>query len=402
MPATINKPITATPVKTTTINPSPGRLETPVVNKPREQIQAPGFPGGSTFIPPKDLRGGTPDDTIGGGAGVVDGLTGRYDGEEVTAFNERVENPTFLNPRKPVEGQVLAYAQSNGFTSAEVAQLDAVITAGGPAVATLMGALLERDPGALSETDANGATLLSNLERLAENPVHANAAGDTDTAEVLEGVLRDIVNPNRIHQGDAPTCTATSVQFELVADEPAEYARIMADLVTNGQSKLRNGGVFTLEAGETAARDGRSVSQTIFQNAAMELGNGADDDYDPFKRQSVNNKDGSTHQGLFPAEQTQLLRQVFGVNYESSKLRNAKDGGKFLEKIRDYDARGAENRPIILHIDQGPYNHAVTLDSVRDGKVFYRDPYGVLRSMPEEVFPHVVHWVNAPRDLNVI
>ena len=73
-----------------------------------------------------------------------------------------------------------------------------------------------------------------------------------------------------------------------------------------------------------------------------------------------------------------------------------------VEELRSYDARSAQNRPIILQIDQGDFNHAVTFERVADKKVFFRDPYGELRSMPEDQFKTFVVGMNAPKDANII
>ncbi|MGV3621788.1 MAG: hypothetical protein ACO1OB_13270 [Archangium sp.] len=426
-------PVTTRPVTTPTVPTRPNTTPTtPVAN--------PGYSNNSTFTPVRTInttRGSVPDDSIGrnkktgisvpddsigrsqGKKGSVeddsigqfvaarDALVGRNDTADSIALRdaifERLETPSFLNGSEAVASQVTNFAKSQRLSSTEQSQLATVLKGANAEVATLVGAVLEKVPKALSNVDSKGNTLLSNLARLASEPLNAKASGDTSRSEVLASVLRDIANPNRIDQGDAPTCTVTSMQFELVADEPSEYARLMADLTgPAGKAKMRNGGELTLEAGETGALDQRSVSQTIFQNAAMEYGNGQDSKFDPFAQKSVNQKTGAEQRGLKPAQQTQVLRQLFGVNYESKQFLTEADGAKALEKLRDYSARGAQNRPIVLQIDQGDFNHAVTLDSVKDGRVLFRDPYGVLRSMPEDNFAKYVVAMNAPRDLNVI
>ena len=86
---------------------------------------------------------------------------------------------------------------------------------------------------------------------------------------------------------------------------------------------------------------------------------------------------------------------------EFTRLSEA-EGAKALENLRGYDTRGAQNRPIILQLDQGDFNHAVTFERIQDARVFFRDPYGVLRSMPEQQFPRFVMAINAPRDLNIV
>ncbi|PZR08239.1 MAG: hypothetical protein DI536_25370 [Archangium gephyra] len=438
-------PITTRPVA----NPVPTRpnvttlpTNTPVVN--------PGYSTNSTFTTPKvnTTRGSVPDDSIGRskkgsvaddtigrkkGTSVPDDTIGRKKGTSVpddtigqlatddvrdalvgrddtadslalrNAIFERLETPSFLSGSTSAAAQVAAFAKTQGLSAAQQQQLGTILKGASTEVATLMGAVLEKVPRALSNVDSKGNTLLSNLARLATEPLNAKASGDTTRSEVLASVLRDIANPNRIDQGDAPTCTVTSMQFELVADEPSEYARLMADLTgPAGKAKMRGGGELVLDAGEAGARDLRSASQTIFQNAAMEYGNGRDAEFDPYAQKSVNQKTGAEQRGLKPAQQTQVLRQLFGVNYESKQFLTEADGAKALEKIRNYSARGAQNRPVVLQIDQGDFNHAVTLDSVKNERVYFRDPYGVLRSMPENQFAKHVVAMNAPRDLNVI
>jgi hypothetical protein len=268
----------------------------------------------------------------------------------------------------------------------------------------LLGAALEKSPRLFSDRDSRGGSLLSNLARLAQQPLNAKLAGDTTTESVLRGVLRDVVNPNRIDQGTAPTCTVTSMQFELVADEPAEYARLMADLCgPAGKATMRGGGELKIESGDAAAlaRDWRSASQTIFQTAAMEYANGRFLDFDPVAGKSVDTRTGEEQRGIKPSQQANLLTRLFGVQYSTDNLKDEKEGAKVLETLRGFDARGAQNRPVILHIDQGDYNHAVTLERITGGRVQFRDPYGVLRSMPEELFPKVVMAVQRPVDTKI-
>ncbi len=404
------KPTVTTPVRPD-LQPVPAR---PVAVPP-------GYSNNSTFVTPKNVtttRGGTTDDGVGkrikfssldlaNEDPVRNALVGREDTADSLALRnaifERLETPSFLSGAGSTAAQVTNFSKSLKLSKTQQEQLGQVLKGASNEVASLVGAVLEKVPKALTDVDSKGNTLLSNLARLATEPLNPKAASDTTRSEVLEGVLRDIANPNRIDQGDAPTCTVTSMQFELVADEPAEYARLMADLTgPNGKAKMRGGGELVLEAGETGARDGRSVSHTIFQNAAMEYGNGRDSQFDPYAQKSVNQKTGAEQRGLKPAQQTQVLRQLFGVNYESKQFLTEADGAKALEKLRTYTARGEQNRPIVLQIDQGDVNHAVTLDSVKNERVYFRDPYGVLRSMPEAHFAKYVVAMNAPRDLNVI
>lgn len=355
----------------------------------------------------RTAKKGVIDDGVG--QAELDSMVGRNDTPDSLALRnalfQRLETPTFLKGAATIPAQVATFAKSLGLSKTQQGQVDTVLRGASKDVASLVGALLEKHRDVLENADSKGQTMLANLARMAQQPLNPNAASDTNKDELLTSVLRDIVNPNRIDQGDAPTCTVTSMQFELVADQPAEYARLMADLTgPDGRAKMMGGSDLELQPGDAGAgaRDKRSVSDALFQTAAMEFGNGRDAQFDPYAGKSVNATTGAEQRGLKPAQQTQVLRQLFGVNYESKNFMNEAEGAKALEKLRTYDARKNQNRPIILQIDQGDFNHAVSLERVNEGRVFFRDPYGVLRSMSEAQFPKFIMAINAPRDLNIV
>jgi hypothetical protein len=120
-------------------------------------------------------------------------------------------------------------------------------------------------------------------------------------------------------------------------------------------------------------------------------------EFDPVAGKSTNQATGAEQRGLKPLQQTTMLRNLFGVRYSTETFYDPKQGAKALETLRGFDAKGSQNRPIILDIDQGAINHAVTLEKVVDGRVQFRDPYGVLRSMPEELFPKYVVAMHVPQ-----
>ena len=266
-------------------------------------------------------------------------------------------------------------------------QLVSVMSEAGEEGLKNLAALIETRPHALTETDSQGGTLLSSLSQIASQPLNASLASQTSREELLGSTLREIVNPNRIDQGTATTCTVTSMQFELVSDNPAEYARLMANLTgPAGKTVMLGGGTLRLNAddGLVAARDDRAPSSAIFQSAAMEYANGRDD-FDPLKQQSTKYDGSKIYMGLHPDQQSRMLTQLFGVKYGTDTLFSEAEGAKALLKLRGFDATANENenRPVLLDLDQGDVNHAVTLERIADGQVFFRDPYGELRSMSE-------------------
>lgn len=294
-----------------------------------------------------------------------------------------------------------AFAAMNDVEKGHLAQ---VLSRVDDAGLKLLGSMVERAPEALKELDSSGRSLLSNLATLSSQPLHASLAGHTTTEELLSGVLQDVMNPNRIDQGSATTCTVASMQFELVADEPAEYARLMAGLSgPKGAVKMQGGGDLRLGPGDAdaRARNGRSASQTLFQSAAMEYANGRFSNYDPVLGVSINERSGEERLGLKPDNQQALLEKLFGVKYSIDRLFTETEGAKALGKLEGWDARGFRNRPIIVDIDQGKFNHAVTLEAVTKERVTFRDPYGVLRSMPASTFPKVAVAIHLPTDVKL-
>lgn len=294
-----------------------------------------------------------------------------------------------------------AFSSMSGTEKAQVAQVLARLDEAGLRV---LGSMVERAPEALKDVDSAGNTLLSNLATLASQPLHASLVGHTTTEELLTGVLTDAMNPNRVDQGTATTCTVASMQFELVADEPAEYARLMAGLAgPKGVAKMQGGGDLRLGPGDAdaRARDGRSASQTLFQSAAMEYANGRFSNYDPVLGVSINERTGEERLGLKPDNQQALLEKLFGVKYSIDRLFSEAEGAKALGSLQGWDARGFRNRPIIVDIDQGKFNHAVTLEAVTKERVTFRDPYGVLRSMPASMFPRVAVAIHLPTDVKL-
>ncbi|MFO0594227.1 MAG: hypothetical protein U0228_02955 [Myxococcaceae bacterium] len=366
---------------------------------------------------------GTADDTIGRKKGTADdtignqptfeearaALAGRSNSADAvalrSAINQSLETPNFLKSGSgSITSRVFDFAkQTMKLSATQVGQLTTALKGASDSAAKLIGALVEKAPEALTNTDSKGQTLLSNLARFQSQQLNPKLAGDTTKDELFTSMLRDMVNPNRIDQGDAPTCTVTSMQFELVADQPSEYARLLTDLSgPQGRAKMMGGSELQLQDGDGAVRDERSISQTLFQTATMEFGNGRNLDFDPSQRGSVDSSGKLVQHGLHPEQQTQVLRQLFGVNYRSELFQTEAEGSKALERLKKYDVSANQNRPVILSIDQGNFNHAVTYQGVNQGRVYFRDPYGELKSMPEDQFKTFVVGMNAPKDANII
>ncbi len=270
-----------------------------------------------------------------------------------------------------------------------------------------LGAIVEQSPQALLSKDSKGGTLIDNLAVLAKEPLSAVMVADQAAEKLLAGMLHDLANPNSIDQGSAGTCTTASLQYELVSEAPAEYARLLAGLATKGSVTMKGGDKLSLPThlerffynSARADRVGRTHSESLFQATAMEYANGAET-YRPIANDSVNAK-GVTRPGLRAHEQQKLASQLFGVTYESKQFPTEADAQAALTKLRGFDSKRHVNRAVILSLDAGPakpgpngearrVRHAVSLEKIEGGRVFFRDPHGSLRSFPEENFARSV------------
>ncbi len=273
-----------------------------------------------------------------------------------------------------------------------LSKLVAVMDAGDERGLRLLARLVETKPEALTSKDAKGATLLSNLALLATQPMSAPLyAKGLSRDRLVQDVLRDVTNPDHIEQGTAPTCTVTSMQFELARDNPAEYTRLLAGLCgPSGTSAMKGGGHLGLERSYIlpGRDDDRAVSEVLFQSAAMEFANGTDEFLG--QRGTSVRDNGSQYKGLYPSQQRRLLENLFGVSYTTDTLDTPARMNAVLSRLKPYVAEGT-NRPVLLEIDEGSFNHVVTYERMRGNVITYRDPYGRLGTMTESSFRlHVV------------
>ena len=302
--------------------------------------------------------------------------------------------PTVSRPEsrsaKVVEN-VVASSLWKSLSASDKTSLAKVMSSAGEKGLVALGALLEGTPEAAKFADRDGKSMFANLAELASEPLNAALYAGTTKQKVLDETLLQIANPDRVEQGNAPTCTVTSMQFELARDDAAEFVRLMVGLTgPKGAVEMRGGGDLKLEPETLAQMSKRTSAQAIFQTAAMEYGNGADD-FTVKKGVSHDDKGvKDDYPGLLPYQQTVMLRQLFGVRYETKSLPTESSRAKALNELKSYATVG-QNRPVLLEIDQGNFNHAVTYEMQKNDRVYFRDPYGQVRSMPEAAFiKHVV------------
>jgi hypothetical protein len=265
---------------------------------------------------------------------------------------------------RPAAQKVLASSSFQALPSAQRESLIDVMAKGGPRASEGLAHMIkDKRLAVLQAADGQGTTVLAHLDRMAASK-HPSIAGD---------VLADLARPREVQQGFAPTCTATSMQYEMVKERPGEYARLMAGLASDGRVTMAGGGVLAVDVDKAMRasdqkRDFRSDSEAVFQSAVMEYANGGAS-YDLGKQLSVDGN--KTYRGLFPEQIRQMTGQLFGSRYETLQVLNDDMARAELAVI---SSRERPNRPVLFDINMGSYNHNVSLESVTDKKVFFRDP----------------------------
>ncbi len=259
-------------------------------------------------------------------------------------------------------------------------------------------------PALIQQKDSRGQTLLDNLSQLATAPLSPQLAlrGVTQ-AQLLDAALSEVVQPSRINQSVYGTCTVTTMQYDLARRQPSEYVRLVAGIAGfDEHARMRGGGLLTLQPEyfdkptrplpllknlgprqlqppqTKAQRDGRSLSEALFQSAAIEYANGHDD-YDAQNDLSLPAGGGKPYAGLGPG-QLDLLRQLHGVQYVELRPNKALSPGDVLAHLQRRS--GKAGHPVVVGMDIGDLArgehgfHAFSFVAVKGGRVYLRNPWG--------------------------
>lgn len=265
----------------------------------------------------------------------------------------------------------------------------------------------------LHDLDAHGRTLLQDMATLASRKPNASFAARPETdSQLRRDVLMEVLDPSRVDQGGAGTCSVTAAQYALVKDNPAEYVRLMADLTgQSGHAEMAGGGRLGLQ--HESFENGRpttygSVSSTLFQGAAMEEANGDWLDYDAAKdeNQLFGHKTGLTfgydlggfYAHLFDARQ---YREFGGETLLGSTVGAAVQAKDAYDFLKGYQG----DKPVFVALtplDTTHWSsvnlglegrlHQLTFDHVdkKTGDVVLRNPWGSSSAVRSRNYGHPI------------
>ena len=244
---------------------------------------------------------------------------------------------------------------------------------GQDALQNLMSRDVNGQPALTSRGYGSTGTLLEQLDRAASTPLDSRMTGTTKE-RFTENLLNEVSDPNYyIDQSNRDTCTVTSMSHNLASKNPAEYARIATDLATTGQSKLANGDTISAPsdafAQDTSTRsDSERLMQSAFMNYARP-GQGYTNLPQPGRF-----ADGQT--GLVYDQQERVLEGLHNRNYThyTGSFNFKDDKQDILEKTQSEINNG--RGPVHTRLSWQGGGHAVEVTAVRDGRVYFRNPWG--------------------------
>lgn len=223
-----------------------------------------------------------------------------------------------------------------------------------------------------------GATLLTNLDQLVQEPL---AAG-VDRRGLVSSALKQAENPGEISQGGRGTCTVTTVEYMLAKQAPAEYVRVLAGLATgDGSVKLANGKTAKRVPDSTAQDDsGRTEASRLFEASMMDFGNGLMS----YSNKSDNNGVGPytfLPGGLSSGGTTKVVNAVLDEHYHTGfALPYVTLGHAHLVKNLQAALAKGEMAPVSLDWrgdgEWKPAGHEVLGLKIENGRFYFRNPWG--------------------------
>ncbi len=296
------------------------------------------------------------------------------------AVQTRIVQSVLANPKSSLQNaRLLDLASSPGFRALSPAQQEKAIktfeacdTAGQGRLLKLAKRDVDGKPALLNE-DAEGVALVDRLHSLATEPPNEDfARHGIDREDLLASVIQECASPGEINQDGHNTCTATTMQYMLCDQNPAEYVRLMDGLLSgDGKVEMRGGQTLTLEHDSIAPDSSRrrSASERVFQSAMMEYANGSEsysttDDKSRGKRLGLFDY---SHGGLNGDAQERGLEALFGRDFEQKN-------GDVIDLLKERSPEDTYFRMKWGEDKEG--GHAVVVTRVEEGRVYFRNPWG--------------------------
>ncbi len=160
-----------------------------------------------------------------------------------------------------------------GLSAEQADQLRAVLTVLPPYTRASLNGLLSKGDPVLLQRDTLGQTMLGRLYELLTQPLDAAfQAEGIGRPDILLSVLTEVIDPGSIDQSFKTTCAATTLEYLLARQNPAELVRLVTGLVSPLASVVLANKDTLRRVKDSVAYDnsGRSISERVFQSAVMD------------------------------------------------------------------------------------------------------------------------------------
>lgn len=228
--------------------------------------------------------------------------------------------------------------------------------------------------------------------------------------QLLDDVIDEILDPNgQINQGEAGTCTTTSMQTLLITVNPAEYVRLQLGLLSaagvvqmaDGSSVTVPPAIFQIDTRYPGAKAWaflvRNFSELAFQATLLKFGMGsAFPAYNPAAPPNAPNGINTVFQttvttGLIQDQMERALKGLFKANFTTRSVRTASDAGWPAYPVIQTRQAGVRDslrttlpmklQPVVLAmywsaLPSQPNSgaHAVLALRSENGRVFFKNP----------------------------
>ena len=245
-------------------------------------------------------------------------------------------------------------------------------------------------PGKAKAKD--GADLLTTLSTMADQPM----AAPLEPSAVMADLIQEIAVPSAIDQKDKNTCCVASVQILTATQNPAEYARIVGGLASpEGRVTLASGETLEREPGtEADDASGRTDSSRLWQAAMTQFALG---------EVGYDNASDSRNDGKWGVFGHELDRVVDAMTNRDNRLLSTDDGYSGADLLRDITPQVQAGHPVPVCLDWGEAakdgeehpGHNILVTAIKDGQVYYDNPWGLQERMSVAEFEKRAWWANA-------
>ncbi|MFN3430485.1 MAG: hypothetical protein ACK46X_11065 [Candidatus Sericytochromatia bacterium] len=233
--------------------------------------------------------------------------------------------------------------------------------------------------------------LLHHLSRLADQPL----VSGVDRTELVTCLIEELEQPTKTQQEYRGTCVATTATILASRKNPAEVARLVADLARpEGTAQMANGDTLTRSATWANADDGnRTPSVRLLQPALMDYGNfflryDNDRDMHTLSQRSVweSLKDGvdrlrrkvALPGGLEGWGSNRVLEALTGENFTTVHTVTRLNRNSAWNRV-EAALKAGHSVPVGLMWEGG--GHKVLFDRIEGDHVYYTNPWGISERM---------------------